>query len=199
MSSGFEGDRRNQGEKLSLLYMGTVLDRDDPDKRGRIRVRIPGIMERSYWARPKGGGSSNEGAVSVPPLNADVYVQFVNGDPVAPVYERADYGIVNEENETFPEHTDPDVHVFGIGPFRLVLDNRDSDDPDFGKTVRVKLVKTIGGTEEDIAWIELSEDNSIQIFASSAVGIEAGAIVDIDAPTVQIKKRKVGSTTRPVN
>jgi hypothetical protein len=203
MGTGFEGDRRNVGEQLPLLYLGTVIERQDPDDRGRVRVRIPGVMERSPWAIPRGGGSSNEGAVSVPPLNADVFVQFVNGDPDVPVYERADFGVVNEQNETFPEHTDPDIHVFGIGPFRIVVDNRTGEDAD-SRTVRAKLVKTVVTSgnvteEQDIAWIEISEENSIHIYASSAVGIEAGAIVDIDAPTVQVKKRKVGSTTRPIN
>jgi hypothetical protein len=199
MGTGFQGDRRNEGEKLPLLYLGTVLERGDPDARGFIRVRIPGIMERSPWASPKGGGSRKEGIVSVPPLGADVYVQFVNGDPRSPVYERADFGVVDGVKEVFPEHADPDIHVIGLGPFRLVVDNREEQGEGFGKTARAKLVKEIGGEEQDIAWIEISEDNSIQIYADSAIGIEAGAIVDIDAPTVQIKKRKVGSTTRPIN
>ena len=198
MGTGFEGDRRNVGEKLSLLYMGTVLERGDGDLSGRIRVRIPGIMERSYWARPRHGGSKNEGVLSVPPIDADVYVQFVNGDPRAPVYERADFGVVDGEKEAFPEHTDPDIHVLGIGPFRLVLDNRTGggDEP---RSVRAKLVKTVGGEEQDIAWIELTEENSLRIHADSAIGIDAGAIIDIDAPTVQLRGRKLGSTTRPVN
>lgn len=156
-------------------------------------------MEISYWAMPKGGGSKNEGVASVPPLDSDVYVQFVNGDWRMPVYERADYGVVDGENETFNEHIDPDIHVIGVGPFRLVLDNRTGQGDEFSRTARAKLVKEVGGVEQDIAWVEISEDNSVQIYADSAIGITAGAIVDIDAPTVQVKQRKIGSTTRAIN
>lgn len=197
-NTGFQGDNRNRSEKLWGLYMGTVLERVDPDSNGRIRVRIPGVMERSYWARPRHGGSKNEGLVSVPPLNADVLVQFVNGDPRMPFYERADYGVVKQDREMFEEHTDPDIHVFGIGPFRLVVDNRTGEGA-APRSARAKLVKVVNGEEEDIAWFELTEENSLLIHADSAIGIEAGAIVDINAPSIQLNGRKVMSTTRPVN
>lgn len=195
-NSGFHGDDFNSDERIPWLCMGKVLERNDPEGRCRIRARIPGIMERTPWAIAKGGGSKNEGIASVPPIGADVYITFVNGDQRCPVWERADYGILDDGTENFPEHTDPDVHVVGIGPFRVVVDNR-SDGPD-SKTARLKLVKKIDGVEEDIVWIEISEDNSIQIHADNAIGIDAGAIVNIDAAVVQILGRKVMNVSRPI-
>jgi len=191
-NTGFDGDKF-VGPKINQLCLGTVVDRDDPQGICRVRVNIPGIMERTPWARPKHGGSKNEGAASVPPLEADVYVQFINGDRRMPVWERADYGIVDNESEVFKEHTEPDIHVFGIGPFRLVVDNRENTT----RTARAKLVKEINGVEQDVAWIEVNEDNSIQLHADSAIGIDA-TIIDIDAPTVQIKKRKVIPTPKGI-
>lgn len=196
MNSGFQGDEYNR-DRITYTCLGTVVDRNDPQELCRVRASIPGLMELTPWARPRGGGSKNEGSASVPPLGADVYIDFINGDQRMPIWQRADYGIVDEESEVFPEHTDPDVHVFGIGPFRLVIDNRTVEG--VTKTVRAKLVKEINGVEEDIVWAEITDDNSLQIHADSAIGLDAGAIIDIDAPTVQIKKRKVMSTTRPIN
>lgn len=196
MNSGFQGDSYN-ADRITYTCLGTVVRRDDPDGLCRVRAHIPGLMELTPWARPRGGGSSNEGAASVPPIGADVYIDFINGDQRMPVWQRADYGIVGNKSEVFKEHTDPDIHVFGIGPFRIVLDNRQVDG--ITKTVRAKLVKEINGTEEDIVWIEISNDNSIQIHADSAIGMDAGAIIDIDAPVVQIKKRKVMNASRPIS
>jgi hypothetical protein len=196
-NTGFKGDDF-QGAPDHGVYLGTVVDRDDPDGLCRIRARVPGRNERTPWARPRGGGSRYRGKADVPPLGADVYVDYINGDRRMPRYEPADYGIVDGESEVFPEHVDPDVHVFGIGPFRIVIDNREPAEGE-ARTMRAKLVKEVGGEEQDIAWIEISEDNSIQIYADSAVGIEAGGIVDIDASVVQVKGRKVMGTPRPIN
>jgi len=194
-NTGFVTDTFSGDGKATGLRLGKVIDRDDPEKLGRIRAKIPGYMERTAWARPKGGGSMYEGSVSVPPIDADVYIQFVNDNPRMPVYERADYGYVDEESEVFPEHIDPDVHVFGIGPFRLVLDNREGQ-----KTMRLKLVKEVGGAEEDIAWLEMSEEgNSIEIRAASAIGIYTDAIIDINAPVIQLKERKVMNNSKMIS
>ncbi len=194
-TDGFIGDGKIQGLKL-----GTVVDREDPDGLCRIRASIPGLMERTPWARPRGGGAKNRGKADVPPIGSDVYIQFLNDDPRMPVYDPADYGIDGGESEVFPEHTHPDIHVFGIGPFRVVIDDRDPEESGAPRTMRIKMVKKVGGKEEDITWVEFSEEgNSIQVHADSVVGIDAGAIVDIQASAVQILKRKVMNTPRPIN
>ncbi len=198
-NTGFETDSFVGDGKIQGLKLGKVVDRNDPDGLCRIRAEIPGLMQRTPWARPRGGGSEKRGKADVPPLGSDVYIQFVNDDPRMPVYDQADYGYVNGKKEVFPEHTDPDVHVFGIGLFRVVLDNRTPSDPDRPRTLRIKMVKEVNGSEEDIAWIEFSENNSIQVFAESAIGIEAGAILNIDAPVVQVKNRKVMNISRPIS
>lgn len=199
-NTGFKSDEFVGDGKITGLKLGTVIDRNDPDKLCRVRIKIPGLMVKTPWARPRGGGASKRGKADVPPLDSDVFVQFLNDDPRMPVYEPADYGIVNGESEVFPEHTDPDIHVWGLGPFRVVIDNRDPEESNVPKTMRVKLVKKVDGNEEDIAWVEFSEEgNSIQIHADSAIGIDAGAIIDIDAAIVQIKNRKVMNTPRPIN
>jgi hypothetical protein len=196
-NTGFETDSFS-GDRIQGLKLGRVVDRGDPRGLCRIRATIPGLMEVTPWARPRGGGSKNRGKADVPPLGADVYVQFLNDDPRMPVYEPADHVYEEGESNVFPEHTDPDIHVFGIGPFRIVIDNRDPEVSGVPRTCRWKMVKEIGGEEQDIVWAELSEENSFYVHADSAVGIEAGAIVDVDASAVQIKKRKVMDTTRPI-
>lgn len=80
---------------LNKIYIGTVVDSDDPLKIGRCRVRIGFLHgeipdENIPWAYPaynitfgKGG---NCGSVSIPKKGAVVQVRFDNGDLYSPVY-----------------------------------------------------------------------------------------------------------------
>lgn len=195
MGTGFEGDGFD-GMLYHGIYEGKVVDRDDPDLDGRVRVQIPGLIdERSAWARPKGGGSSKWGMVGVPPLDTDVLVQFVNGNIDKPVYEPFDFGVPGGVREMFPEHTHPDVIVAGFGPFRMVIDLQDGAPP----TLMIKQVaETSNGEETDTAWFQLSE-NSVQVHGDSAAELHSGGIASVDSEgDVQIKTRKVIPTSRPI-
>ena len=196
-NTGFDGDSFD-GVPLDGLYAGTVSNRDDPEGWGRVRVEIPGVIDgESAWARPRGGGGYRRyGKNDVPPLGAEVLVQFVNGRPDWPVYETAGHGAPGGESDAFPEHEHPDIHVFGRGPFRLVLDNRDEEGVE--KTATFKVVKEIEGEEIDVAWVLFNYDkNSIQIHAESAVGVD-GVIFDVDCPTVQLNGRTLMTANRPI-
>ncbi len=70
-------------------YRGTVDDNDDPQKMGRIRVRVPKVLDDvvSPWALPctpyAGDGS---GQYTVPPAGAGVWVEFEAGSPSQPIW-----------------------------------------------------------------------------------------------------------------
>ncbi|MEN6368464.1 MAG: phage baseplate assembly protein V [Thermotogota bacterium] len=197
-NTGFKGDE-HRGKRLDGLYMGRVVDRTDPDGNGRIRVEIPGVIDgKSAWATPRGGGSPLWGFIAVPPLEADVYVQFINGDESRPVYEPADWGVRGSVREIFPEFEDPDVIVGGFGPFRIVIDLRDSET--VKPSLRVKQVaKTKDGEETDTAWFVLSE-NSAGVHGDAAAQVSSGALTDIASDgDVQVKGRKVMPAGRPIS
>lgn len=193
-------DRTEDQLELHGVYSGVVVRRDDPELLGRVKAAVPGILDptdadAAPWAWPRGGGARRWGANDVPPLGADVLVQFVNGNPEWPVYEPFCHGKPNGESEAFPEHEHPDVHVWGRGPFRLVIDTRAGQ-----QTATFKVVKQIGAAEETVAAITFDYvGNAIQIAADSAVGVTAQAIVDVDAPVVQLLGRKVTPNGKAVN
>ena len=191
--------------ELAGLFAGTVIDRSDPDRLGRVRVSIPGVLDESAWALPKGGGAAQWGSNDVPPIGATVYVQFLNRDENRPVYEPGWHGmpLVNNQQQTeaFPEHTDPDIHVWGRGPFRMVIDLRDPEVSGQPRSATVKMVKTVNGTEEDIIWATMNEDNSLQVHADNSMQVDVGGILDFLATAgLQLQGRKVlRGSSRPIS
>ncbi len=78
-------------ESLEEEHIGTVVDRNDPLKLGRIRVRIPEIygdipVAHIPWANPSAtfGGGSDSGMFMIPPDGAKVRVKLFRGHPWAP-------------------------------------------------------------------------------------------------------------------
>lgn len=85
------------------MYVGTVTRNDDPKKLGRVKVRVPGLLEpESGWALPLGthGGTKSRGAYSPPEVRADVAVFFNQGDVDQPYYLGAHWGEPGGKAET---------------------------------------------------------------------------------------------------
>jgi len=88
--------------KYMATYAGTVEDVNDPERLGRLKVRVPaaygplGALSSISttdlpWALPTGlpaGGSADSGAICWLPVVGDhVYVRFLDGEPEKPIWE----------------------------------------------------------------------------------------------------------------
>ena len=62
-------------------YRGKVVDNNDPDKRGSVRVVVPAVMgEKELWALPcVPYAGPDVGFFAIPPVDASVWVEFENG------------------------------------------------------------------------------------------------------------------------
>jgi hypothetical protein len=65
-------------------YRGFVADNQDPDNRGRLRLRVPSVLGTEVttgWALPCApyGGAANQGFFFVPDKDAAVWVEFESG------------------------------------------------------------------------------------------------------------------------
>lgn len=70
-------------------YRGTVTNADDPERRGRVRARVPDVLgaQESGWAMPcVPVGGSQTGFFGVPAVGAGVWIEFEHGDPDYPVW-----------------------------------------------------------------------------------------------------------------
>lgn len=165
--------------KINSLQIGEVVDRDDPLGLGRIRIRIPGLIEpASNWAWPlgsSGGGSEDEGFFNVPQVGAEVAVLFKNGSPDHPYYMPANWG----DNEV-PEASDggdPDVKVIGLKDYDLVSDTRDATKGFriVDKSSDENIIEFDGTTRT----LRLSATTSIEIVSTGQISID-GLIVTVN-------------------
>lgn len=74
---------KNRGAQLQH---GVVVDNDDPEQLGRIKVKFPWIGEETHWIRyltPHAG--AERGWYVLPEINDEVLVGFENGNPDKPI------------------------------------------------------------------------------------------------------------------
>jgi len=72
-------------------YRGFVVDNEDPELLGRLKVRVPSVLGDEVvtgWAMPcvPSGGMARQGHLFVPDVEAGVWIEFEEGDPEFPVW-----------------------------------------------------------------------------------------------------------------
>lgn len=77
-------------EKRYGKFRGTVTDNRDPQKRGRLKIRVPSVLadEDADWALPclPYGGFKQQGLFMIPDVDAQVWVEFEEGDIHRPLW-----------------------------------------------------------------------------------------------------------------
>ena len=86
-------------------YRGLVTDNQDPTNRGRIRVRVPAVLDNQrVWAMPcVPYAGDNIGSYAMPQVGSGVWVEFEGGDPSYPIWTGcfwADGQLPQNENGT---------------------------------------------------------------------------------------------------
>jgi len=82
-SSSGGGQQRFYGK-----YRGTVIGNNDPQQTGRVQVQVSDVLGAtgSSWATPcMAGAGAQAGCFIVPPVGAQVWVEFEQGDPDYPI------------------------------------------------------------------------------------------------------------------
>ncbi len=71
-------------------YRGFVVDNADPEKRARLKVKVPSVLGDAVtgWALPclPFGGLADQGLFLVPETDSQVWVEFEEGDVSAPIW-----------------------------------------------------------------------------------------------------------------
>jgi len=191
------GEFDTDDPRYAALYIGEVVDRDDPEGLGRVRVRIPGLVDpASPWAFPLGtvgGGSDRRGFFSVPEKGAEVGVLFHQGDVDHPFYLCGHWGKPNGQAEVpepargLPKEETPQVRAFETKRFLLAFDDREGKE--------AFLIKDkVSGDQIEFDGVGMG----ITVKATTALMLKADGMVNIEGASVQINGRLVLPGPKPI-
>ena len=161
-------------------YRGLVTDNQDPDNLGRLRARVPKLLNdiETGWALPcvpyAGDGV---GFYMIPAVNAAVWIEFEDGDISLPIWAGCFWS-----SSQLPENASPDVKIVKTVGHRLTLDDTSGEE-------KIELVHS-GGTkvtiDSDGIVIEHSGGAKIAIDASSVTIDNNGPQITLDASSITI-------------
>lgn len=210
------GEFDTDDPRYTALYIGEVVDREDPELLGRVRVRIPGLVDpASAWAFPLGtvgGGSDRRGFFAIPEKGAEVGVLFHQGDVDHPFYLCGHWGKpdgnaeVPEPVRELSKEDAPKVRAFETERFLLVFDDRSGAEKlvlkdktsgdlitiDAGAGIHLKTAKDVTVEAEGNVVVTASGDASVDaggdvtVTAGGAATVDAGIEAVVSAPDVQL-------------
>ena len=131
---------RSNKIRPNVLYSGQVIDNMDPQQLGRIRVKIPGVLEFNRpehypWCIPDWhhvDGSTNwSGSFDVPKLNAVVGIWFqetpdVDGSPYHPIWTAHNLFTPQVLKDAKHHYPNRKVHRFSNGAHAIIDTEDDS-------------------------------------------------------------------------
>jgi len=181
-------------DALHGTYEGFVIKREEGDAAtdtplGRIKIRIPGMMEETSWAYPSGWGKNQNGPV--PQLGDMVEVFFIAGRRDSPRWRPSHPG----QGETFPEFVHPDVAVWGDDNLRIIRDPRDGQ-----KYTCIRAMEKVNGVDDVLVEIFIShEGRALRIYGGAGIKIESEGELSIDSSgDVDVQGRKVLPRNKPL-
>jgi hypothetical protein len=163
-------------------YRGVVVENQDPEKRGRLRVKAPAVLQNvdANWALPcvpvalpKGG------TYLIPPKGAQVWVEFEGGNPEIPIWSGCFWS-----PEDAPEPARPAVRMLRFGGACLAMEEQGSG----SLKLLVGQPQPAASLEIDARGIELKCGGSSLKVGTGGVEIAVGGSqVKVGATQVEIR------------
>ena len=134
--------------KYYSSYRGYVVDRNDPEGVGRIKVKVPTITGDSThpkWAYPKNNYSGNNYGLQVLPSKGDlVWVEFEAGNANFPMWTHGHFG----KDERPEEFASNNIYGFKSPKGQVVVIDDDNEIIIINRGDNEGLVKVIELTEQ---------------------------------------------------
>jgi hypothetical protein len=182
-------------------YRGTVLDNADPMQMARIQASVPAVTggDALGWALPCAPFAGPDmGLVTVPPVGANVWIEFEAGDVNFPIWSGCFWGAGELPSEAMTSSPD-EVQVLKAPGFRFVADRTKNS---FGIDVEPPMVDTPASLSFAKGVIELRIANSVLTLSPDAIVMQKGtpsiAISD-DAIHLVYDSASIGITPDEIN
>jgi uncharacterized protein involved in type VI secretion and phage assembly len=150
-------------------HRGIVTDNRDPLMQGRIRARVPTVLghQETGWALPcVPYGGNRVGFFFIPPIDANVWIEFENGDPDYPIWVGCFWG----EDQAPARPAVPDFKLIKTDSVTITInDSQGSNGITIETTNGLKIIM-------DTTGIELSNSSSKIKMTSASVSINDGAL-----------------------
>lgn len=157
-------------------YRGKVMNNNDPEQRGRMQVSVPAVFGdfQFNWAMPCVPYAGQQNAFfAIPPMQANVWVEFEGGDPEKPIWSGCFWGTGEVPTQALtPPPTVPHLLFQTTGQTTLLV----SDAP--GPTGGIML-KTTTGAKITINDTGITIDNG----KGASIRLAATAITIKGTPT----------------
>ncbi len=164
---------RQQQNRYYGKYRAFIADNEDPESRGRCKLVIPSILGDtvSDWALPcfAYGGAHGFGVIAVPPVDAQVIAEFMEGDISSPLWSGTFWRTTDEVPEEYTANSSPTAKVMKTESGHVLV----FEDKDGEEAVTLKTAAE--------ATLEMDPDGSIALTDSG------GAIVMLDAASNEIR------------
>ena len=171
-------------------YDGYVYDRNDPKGLMRIRAVLPGIDEGDEptgWILPEDSAlGPGKGDANVPDKDAEILVEFINGNPENGRYRRGHWGEGEVPSEASVSD-DGDHKVFDDGVIRVERDERSST-----KGIRVKHADGTILLEYD------ANTRRMRLAIPTSLDLKVEGELKIEAPAITINDRIVMPKGDPI-
>jgi len=191
-----------EDDLLATTWLGEVVDIEDPQKVGRIKVKVYGKFddlkkEDIPWAYPgnnhTGASPSGGGFFSVPKLGSIVSVKFDMGNIYHPEYffqQKISDEVKSEISGSYPNAhviiydtvTEGSLKIFFTESKGLMLDYKETQ-------INIKNDKSIDiHTASKKSTINIHDDGKMEIYNASDVKIKCDTKVTLEAKDVIIKQ-----------
>lgn len=107
-------------------YRGKVADNKDPQRLGRIKPLVPAVAEDLLnWAMPCAPyAGPQEGFLMIPPIGANVWIEFEGGDLNYPIWTGGFWGETGEQQPP-TDATEPALKVLQTEKIVLICDDKE--------------------------------------------------------------------------
>lgn len=150
-------------------YRGTVSDNNDPSNLGRVKARVPAVLqnEETGWALPCSPYAGNGvGFFFVPPVGANIWVEFEGGDLDHPIWTGCFWG----SGQVPASPANPQTKTIKTDTATIAINDTSGSS---GVTIETTSGLKI---KMDSSGIELSNGSSKVKLTSASVSVNDGAL-----------------------
>lgn len=177
------------------MYFGMVTNRSDPRKIGRVKIRVPSVVDETSWAFPIGlkSGPDGDGEIDPPALKATVLMGFEAANIDRPFYFYGPPAIGNAP----PLHDVTETTQNAVFVDDTIIIERDTRPGSSGYRVRDRADDPADHGKKLTFELDL-ETRQVQLTSTLGILIKTTGALRLEGATILINTRVVKPVGKPI-